>query len=67
MCPPVLPLTRRTQENRARIKNYRLHTESSTFFFDPEIARAAQNLWNDEIMPALMDHSSDFYLMDSAP
>jgi len=35
-------------------------------FLDPEIAQAIHALWADPIIPKLMDHSSDFYLMDSA-
>lgn len=36
-------------------------------YFSPEIAEAINQLWNDPIIPRLMDeHSSDFYLMDSA-
>jgi guanine nucleotide-binding protein G(i) subunit alpha len=34
---------------------------------DPEIAQAINALWADPIIAELMDHSSDFYLMDSAP
>lgn len=34
---------------------------------DPEIAQAIHALWADPIITKLMDHSSDFYLMDSAP
>lgn len=34
---------------------------------DPEIAQAIHALWADPIISELMDHSSDFYLMDSAP
>lgn len=34
---------------------------------DPEIAQAIHALWADPIIAELMDHSSDFYLMDSAP
>ncbi|KAI0314843.1 G-protein alpha subunit [Amylostereum chailletii] len=60
------PIQPANKDNRARILNYKLYTETSTFFFEPAIARAAQDMWNDEIIPALMDHSSDFYLMDSA-
>ena len=38
----------------------------SKVFLDPEIAQAIHALWADPIIPKLMDHSSDFYLMDSA-
>lgn len=34
---------------------------------NPEIAQAIHALWADPIISELMDHSSDFYLMDSAP
>ena len=39
---------------------------TSKVFLDPEIAQAIHALWADPIIPKLMDHSSDFYLMDSA-
>lgn len=36
-------------------------------YFSPEIAEAIHQLWKDPIIPKIMDeHSSDFYLMDSA-
>ncbi|RDB16234.1 Guanine nucleotide-binding protein subunit alpha [Hypsizygus marmoreus] len=36
-------------------------------YFSPEIADAIHQLWKDPIIPKIMDeHSSDFYLMDSA-
>lgn len=34
---------------------------------DADIAQAIHALWADPVIPDLMDHSSDFYLMDSAP
>jgi len=34
---------------------------------DTEIVQAIHALWADPIIAELMDHSSDFYLMDSAP
>jgi guanine nucleotide-binding protein G(i) subunit alpha len=46
--------------------SYQLAAENPHFFFSPEIAQAVQEVWGDEIIPALMDHSSKFYLMDSA-
>jgi len=45
---------------------YQLATDDSNFFFSPDIAQAVQDLWADEIIPALMLHASKFYLMDSA-
>lgn len=32
----------------------------------PEIATAIESLWKDPIIATVMDHSSEFYLMDSA-
>ncbi|KAF8440244.1 hypothetical protein L210DRAFT_3645420 [Boletus edulis BED1] len=37
-----------------------------SFEFSPEIAEAIHKLWQDLIIPKLMDHCSEFYLMDSA-
>lgn len=42
-------------------------TATPTVDLDPEIAQAIHALWADPIISELMDHSSDFYLMDSAP
>ncbi|KIM74715.1 hypothetical protein PILCRDRAFT_827917, partial [Piloderma croceum F 1598] len=36
------------------------------FVFDPEIASLIHQLWQDPVIPKVMDHSSEFYLMDSA-
>jgi hypothetical protein len=35
------------------------------FVFDPKIASLIHQLWRDLVIPNVMDHSSDFYLMDS--
>lgn len=34
---------------------------------DPKVAEAVAALWNDQHIPKLMEHQSEFYLMDSAP
>lgn len=39
---------------------------SSHFYFSEEMAQAIFQLWKDPIIPTIMDHSSEFYLMDSA-
>ncbi|KAI9454674.1 G-protein alpha subunit [Lactarius psammicola] len=49
-----------------RILAYQLVTDDPDFFFSPDIAQAIQDLWADEIIPALMNYSSKFYLMDNA-
>ena len=46
--------------------SYPLATDSPQFIFSPDIAQAVQEVWADEIIPALMENSSRFYLMDSA-
>lgn len=33
----------------------------------PEIVGAIDSLWHDPIIPSVLDRSSEFYLMDSAP
>ncbi|KAG8810207.1 Guanine nucleotide-binding protein alpha-2 subunit [Serendipita sp. 399] len=40
---------------------------SKKIVLNEEIAQAIHALWADPIISELMDHSSDFYLMDSAP
>jgi guanine nucleotide-binding protein G(i) subunit alpha len=54
------------QENCERILAYQLTPENPQFFFSPDIAQAVQEVWADEIIPALMENASKFYLMDSA-
>lgn len=39
---------------------------SATFYFSEEMAKAIYQLWKDPVIPEIMDHSSEFYLMDSA-
>ncbi len=34
---------------------------------DPLVGEAITSLWKDTSMPAVLDHQSEFYLMDSAP
>jgi guanine nucleotide-binding protein G(i) subunit alpha len=36
------------------------------FIVDFEIAPLTHQLWQDPMIPKIMDHSSEFYLMDSA-
>jgi guanine nucleotide-binding protein G(i) subunit alpha len=45
-----------------------LISSSSTYCFPEDLALSIQQLWRDPIIPKLLDsHSSEFYLMDSAP
>lgn len=34
---------------------------------DPKIADAITSVWKDPAMPSVFEHSTEFYLMDSAP
>jgi len=45
---------------------YRISPDPS-FTLDHDIVQAIQSLWQDPIIPSLMERSSEFYLMDSAP
>ena len=38
-----------------------------TFVMEPAMARAIDSLWNDPVIAKVMEKSSEFYLMDSAP
>lgn len=54
-----------------RILDYKLDAAPGSSavnpYFSPEIAEAIHQLWKDPMVPKIMDeHSSDFYLMDSA-
>lgn len=37
------------------------------YVMEPTMATAIETLWHDPIMPKVMERSSEFYLMDSAP
>ncbi|KAG6826031.1 guanine nucleotide-binding protein subunit alpha [Tricholoma furcatifolium] len=56
--------------NRAlvdHILNYRLDLRNGEGELDPGVASAISQVWKDPIIPRVMDeHSTDFYLMDSA-
>ena len=62
----ILPeLSRAFQSHADRILDYRVEYEQ-TFILSEDIAHAIHQLWQDPIIQKVMDHSSDFYLMDSA-
>jgi guanine nucleotide-binding protein subunit alpha len=66
--PGSLHILSSPQALAEKILDYRLDLETgSGLYFNPEIADAIHQLWKDPIIPKIMDeHSSDFYLMDSA-
>ncbi|VDB95884.1 unnamed protein product [Peniophora sp. CBMAI 1063] len=59
------PIQPQNKASRQRLLEYTI-PDDGEFSFDPVVARQALDLWTDDIMPALMEHSSEFYLMDSA-
>ncbi|KIM55445.1 hypothetical protein SCLCIDRAFT_1221134 [Scleroderma citrinum Foug A] len=58
----ISPLNR---DNADKIMDYRVDPSPHSVL-SPEIARAIHELWQDPIIPTVLDHSSQFYLMDSA-
>lgn len=66
---PILPANRLHAD---KIMEYKLDepaagpSASSSIGFSEEVAAAIDALWADPIIPKIMDHSSEFYLMDSA-
>ncbi|CAM0135766.1 unnamed protein product [Umbelopsis sp. WA50703] len=57
----------KNKEYASLVKEYSVPTEL-TASLNPEIAAAIQSIWEDPVVPKLLDRGgSDFYLMDSAP
>lgn len=56
----LLPL----QTYAAQILAYEVDQDAA--FLSADIATAIDSLWKDPIIATVMDHSSEFYLMDSA-
>lgn len=57
------------QPNCDRIIDCQINADPASkkeFIFDAEIANLIHQLWQDPVIPKVMDHSSEFYLMDSA-
>ena len=53
------------QANTEAIYQYRIEN-TPTFVFSETITSAIKQLWHDPIISTVMDHRSEFYLMDSA-
>ena len=50
-----------------KVLDYRQDSETSNSYFPQDIAEAIHQLWKDPIITKIMDeHTSEFYLMDSA-
>ena len=56
----------RCQENTDFILRYRVYADANTFL-DPSMGKAIASLWDDPVIPKVMEKRSEFYLMDSAP
>ena len=54
------------EENCKYILEYNLDPDPHGAL-EPRVAEAIYSLWKDPCIPKIMDHSSEFYLMDSAP
>ena len=61
----VDPVLASNRENADRILDYKVDSTSG-WSFSEDVAQAIHHLWQDPIIPKIMDHSSEFYLMDSA-
>jgi len=56
--------------NRAHaetIIDFKVPSSDPSFTLNPELATAIEEVWRDPVIAEVMDHSSEFYLMDSAP
>ena len=62
---PAHPIFYTTQTYAQQILAYEVESDPS-FVLSPDIALAIESLWKDPIIATVMDHSSEFYLMDSA-
>lgn len=55
-----------TQDRAEIILQYRVDADPGTSL-DQNVARAIEALWADAVVQSVVDRSSEFYLMDSAP
>lgn len=62
----VDPAEPANRANAELIANYKLDPDPK-FIISEEICTAIDALWRDPVIPQVMDHTSEFYLMDSAP
>ncbi|TDL17125.1 heterotrimeric G protein alpha subunit [Rickenella mellea] len=61
----VDPILSANRVHAHKIIDYKVEA-SPNFIFSEEISLAIHNLWQDPIIPKIMDHSSEFHLTDSA-
>jgi guanine nucleotide-binding protein G(i) subunit alpha len=65
MMKTPLTCTLPSQPNAEKIMDYRTDSNPA-FTFSEAVAEAIHQLWKDPVIPEVMDHSSEFYLMDNA-
>ncbi|PGH17576.1 guanine nucleotide-binding protein alpha-3 subunit [Polytolypa hystricis UAMH7299] len=62
----IKPSTPKVQDYMDFLMEYTIDPDPNTPI-DPKVGDAVTYLWNDPCIPAVMAHSNEFYLMDSAP
>jgi len=55
------------RDHAETIIDFKVPANDSSFTLNPELATAIEELWRDPVITQVMDHSNEFYLMDSAP
>jgi len=62
----IQPQEAKAKESVEYIMEYNVDPDPGTPL-DPEVADAVHAIWHDGSIPAIMEHQTGFYLMDSAP
>lgn len=60
------PSSQKVQEYMEYLSSYQIDPDPSTPI-DLKVGDAVTYLWNDPVIPAVLEHQNEFYLMDSAP
>ncbi|KMW67111.1 guanine nucleotide-binding protein subunit alpha, other [Blastomyces dermatitidis ATCC 18188] len=60
------PSSPKVKEYMEYLNSYQIDPDPNTPI-DPKVGDAVTYLWNDPIMPTVLEHQNEFYLMDSAP
>lgn len=60
------PASQKVRDFVAYIADYNIDPDP-TVALDPKVGEAVTFIWNDPCTAAVMEHQSEFYLMDSAP
>lgn len=62
----IIPADDRTKELVNYITEYNVDPDPHTPL-DPQAAEAVEVIWHHDVIAQVMEHQSEFYLMDSAP